>query len=197
MSNKRTAITRKSPSMPMKYLSGRDLLVGRTLDYGSGRGYDAKHFGMVEYDPNFAPERPHGKFNTVVCNYVLNVVDRRTEREILEDIKSLLVEGGIAYISVRRDIKKDAHYKTYSQRVVKLGRDFELIKERSGSYAMYKFVKDELRDLVSEHNWYFEYTNGTQYYYHRKVDDRIKELMRDMTADEKAEYIHKNSRSLR
>ncbi len=70
----RTAIKRTRPSAPMAKLAEKDLLQGRALDYGCGRGFDAEHFGMEKYDPHFAPERPTGRFDVITCNFVLNVI---------------------------------------------------------------------------------------------------------------------------
>jgi len=178
---KRTAIKRSAPSLPMRYLSKENLIIGRTLDYGSGRGYDADHFKMAKFDPHFAPERPKGQFNTIVCNYVLNVVNVVTQRQILDDIKSLLVEGGIAYVSVRRDLKKDHNYKTYSQRIVKLtGRGWSLFHEVSDKYAMYKLKRNELKGLLEDFNPNYEFTaSGAQYRKQHKLHQRIKELQND------------------
>lgn len=185
MSNKRTAISRKSPSLPMKYLKAEHLLDGRMLDYGCGRGFDAKYFGMVKYDPNFAPGRPSGKFNTITCNYVLNVVDIVTQIAILDEIKSLLVEGGTAYVSVRRDLKKMiTTHSGYSQRLVRLNGEWELIKE-NGAFAMYRYIKSELRDLMRSHTWDYEFTcEQHQFRAEAKKRARINELTKDMTEAE-------------
>lgn len=75
------------------------------LDYGCGRGFDADWFGMDKYDPYYFPELDRSKkYNRVFCTYVLNVVNLKTEYEILVDINSLLAERGVGYISVRRDM---------------------------------------------------------------------------------------------
>ena len=148
---KRTAITRRAPSKPMQYLYSLAYLThendhwGRTLDYGSGRGFDADYFNMERYDPNFAPEKPSKGFDVITCNYVLNVVDKVTQRAIVDEIEALLNDGGIAFISVRRDLKKDMHYKDYSQTIVTLTGKWKLFKEVSGSYIMYYYRKDQLK----------------------------------------------------
>lgn len=100
-----TAITRKAVSAPVRWLQKQDLLKGRILDYGSGRGFDADALDADRYDPYWHPTRPRGKFDTIICNYVLNVVDEETQNNIIEDIRGLLKKGGVAYISVRRDMK--------------------------------------------------------------------------------------------
>ena len=100
----RTAIARKAPSAPMKQLKANGRLVGRMMDYGSGRGFDANHFRMESYDPYFDPVMPDGLFDTITCNFVLNVVESEAERAtILQDIRNRLEKTGRAYISVRTD----------------------------------------------------------------------------------------------
>lgn len=99
-----TAIARKKLSAPTNYLSQNGLLRGRLLDYGCGRGDDATKLGMEKYDPHYSPELPQGKFDTITCNFVLNVIPDKLEREaVLDRISSLLNDGGVAYISVRND----------------------------------------------------------------------------------------------
>lgn len=100
----RTAITRKKPSKPIAALEADGRLVGRVLDYGSGRGYDACYLGAECYDPHFQPDMPDGLFDTIVCNYVLNVIPSESERlQVIADIQSRLKSDGRAYISVRAD----------------------------------------------------------------------------------------------
>jgi 2-polyprenyl-3-methyl-5-hydroxy-6-metoxy-1,4-benzoquinol methylase len=100
-----TAITRKGPSVPMKWLAKRDRLSGRrTLDYGCGRGTDAKHFGMDMYDLYHYPVWPLVDYDVITCNYVLNVIPNATERlNVLHTIQRLLSTDGVAYVTVRTD----------------------------------------------------------------------------------------------
>jgi len=106
MNEHKSARARKAPSVPMKRLNKDYLLRGRLLDYGSGKGFDAEHFNMESFDPHFSPELPEGKFDTITCNYVLNVIESETERlEVLRHIQWLLTPSGIAYITVRNDIR--------------------------------------------------------------------------------------------
>lgn len=107
----KTAIKRKCLSTPMRYLREMLLLKGRVLDYGCGRGDEflfLKHEMNIEgYDPHFFPDKPVGTFDTITCNYVLNVVTPEEEKEILSTTDSLLCPGGRAYVSVRRDIPRE------------------------------------------------------------------------------------------
>jgi len=100
----KTAIRRNHPSSPARQLHERGLLRGRCLDYGCGRGDDVEAYGMAGWDPAHSPKRPGGKFDTVTCSYVLNVVPAKDVPYILRDIHSLLRPGGRAYLTVRRDL---------------------------------------------------------------------------------------------
>jgi hypothetical protein len=104
MNEWKTAIGRKKPSAPAERLAGEGLIVGRTLDYGCGRGYDASHLGAEKYDPHFAPVMPDGKFDTILCLYVLNVIESAETREgVIRDVLDRLNPGGCAYFAVRTD----------------------------------------------------------------------------------------------
>ena len=103
-----TAISRKAPSGPMKWLDANGLLKGKMLDYGCGRGYDADTFGMEKYDPfwfkcdDFCAE----EFDTITCNYVLNVIEDAKERTYaVERMQRWLKPNGSLYIAVRADKK--------------------------------------------------------------------------------------------
>jgi hypothetical protein len=102
----RTAIKRKVLSKPAARLASNGKLIGNLLDYGCGRGDDAALLDCAGYDPHYRPARPDGPFDTVMCNYVLNVIEDDSERRaVLHDIDSLLSPGGHAYITVRNDRK--------------------------------------------------------------------------------------------
>ena len=106
MNSHKTAIARKKPSAPMKQLDLNNRLLGRVLDYGCGRGYDASHYDTDSYDPHYQPVMPDGLFDTIVCNYVLNVIESVAAREaVVADILSRLGDNGRAYITVRTDKK--------------------------------------------------------------------------------------------
>ncbi|MHC4301886.1 MAG: hypothetical protein ACYS7Y_31880, partial [Planctomycetota bacterium] len=58
--------------------------------------------GCEGYDPYYSPERPAGPFRTVMCNFVLNVIEGDEERRgVLASIDDLLAEKSYAYITVR------------------------------------------------------------------------------------------------
>ena len=75
-----TAIKRTDLSVPTRYLLQHDLLKGRILDFGCGFGYDTdelknRDFDIIGYDYYYRPNYPEGKFDTIICNYVLNVLE--------------------------------------------------------------------------------------------------------------------------
>jgi hypothetical protein len=105
MNAHKTAIKRKKMSAPAYMLHKNDMIIGRTLDYGSGHGFDANALGIDQYDPHHSPKIPPGTFNTIICTYVLNVIpDFRERMKVLSDIRYRLADGGKAYISVRNDL---------------------------------------------------------------------------------------------
>lgn len=106
-----TAIDREKPSYPTRQLLSRRLIKGRILDFGCGNGIDVdflhqKGFDVTGYDPFFASELPTGKFDTILCNYVLNVLLPEEQPQVLMAISELLKPSGSAYFSVRRDLKR-------------------------------------------------------------------------------------------
>ena len=142
MTNKYTARRRDKPGLVMVFLNKKGLLVGDMLDFGSGRGFDAEYYHMDAYDPNWlSPELPKRQYDTITCNWVLNVVTPTEQDIILKQIKSLLKPNGNAYIAVRRDIKEDYFVKkrNYFQRLVYL--DLETIRKTS-KYQIYLMKND-------------------------------------------------------
>jgi len=100
----KTAMTRKAPSRPMLRLATDNRIVGNALDYGCGKGFDADTYGMEKYDPHFAPDMPAVSFETITCNFVLNVIESDIEKaRVLTDIRGRLLNSGTAYITVRND----------------------------------------------------------------------------------------------
>jgi len=146
------AISRAKLSAPAAYALDEDMIRGRVLDYGSGRGGDVERLRKVAavgltdlsaveaYDPNHGPtESPIGPFDTILCTYVLNVVDLATEADILRALFVLLAPGGRALISVRRDLDREADGATayHGQRWVDLaGEDLPIVEENA-SFCMY------------------------------------------------------------
>jgi ATP adenylyltransferase len=151
-----TAIARKTPSAPMKWLVG-EFAFGSTdaiLDYGCGRGKDVEwmkehDFNIIGYDPYYNPHTLanciQNCFDIITCNFVLNVIDSSQAREgVIHHIKGLLKPQGVAYISIRADKKKLNGYtkrgtfQTYVDILPSHG--FTLI-HKTGSYELYEYIK--------------------------------------------------------
>ena len=98
-----TAIARTTPSAPVRWLQTEGHLKGRVLDFGSGKGFDAEYLGCAQFDPYYHPEAPTGKFDTVLCTYVFNVLPKEEEWGVLCGILDKLRDGGSAYVTVRND----------------------------------------------------------------------------------------------
>lgn len=100
----KTAIARKKLSSPAEYLNDQRLIVGKALDFGCGRGYDADYLDMIKYDPWWFPNPCILTYDTILCTYVLNTIESETIREgIVHQIYQCLKQGGKAYMSVRTD----------------------------------------------------------------------------------------------
>jgi diadenosine tetraphosphate (Ap4A) HIT family hydrolase len=143
-----TAIDRLKLSSPVQFLLTQNLLTGRILDFGCGLGHDVKFLQQKDlditgYDPYYFPTYPDGKFDSIVCCYVLNVLMPEIQADVLMNIAHLLKPGGKAYYAVRRDLKKEGfrehyvHKKPTYQCTVKL--PFKSI--RSNEYCeIYEYV---------------------------------------------------------
>lgn len=115
----------------------------KVLDYGCGRGFDADTLGFSKYDPYwgfFADDENQINYEAITCIYVLNVVTKEVQQEILRQVKALLIPGGSAYFAVRRDLKGDVQIKDHVQRIVKLP-TLRLIHEDS-KFAIYKMIRN-------------------------------------------------------
>lgn len=104
-----TAKEREGASFPLKHLLRTGLIQGRVLDFGCGFGADVRALerrgvDVTGYDPHHAPTLPEGRFDTVLCFYVLNVLLPEEQDEALMDLSERLAPGGVAYIAVRRDV---------------------------------------------------------------------------------------------
>jgi len=136
MSHK-TAIKRQLVSAPARYLWKNRLIIGRALDFGCGHGKDASAYSMERYDPHYFPARPTGRFDTIVCTYVLNVLPSDKATEIISEIRALLKPDGRGYITVRRDLRRDGFTRngTFQRNVVL---EFPVLIERKGAFAIYE-----------------------------------------------------------
>lgn len=107
MNSHKTAIGRTKPSAPARWLKEKGLIKGRALDFGCGRGKDAEVYKLDRYDPFYFPRIIKGKYDTILCTYVLNTLDKKSMDMVIDTIRRRLEPSGTAYITVRRDIKKE------------------------------------------------------------------------------------------
>jgi 2-polyprenyl-3-methyl-5-hydroxy-6-metoxy-1,4-benzoquinol methylase len=136
----KTAISRSKPAKPMRILFEQNRLTGKMLDFGCGKGKDADFFKMAKYDPFYFPETLENSYDTITCQYVLNVLPIEQEKEVLLRIKYLLKEKGMAYITVRRDLTKEGltRKKTYQRNVFL---DLPIFYEEKFSFCIYQMTK--------------------------------------------------------
>ena len=97
-----TAISRNSPSLPLRQALGAGLFLPNltVLDYGCGRGQDIEYlrkygYEVDGYDPYYQPDIPNKGYHVVMCSFVLNVIaDPHKRLEVLYRIQGLLrIEG--------------------------------------------------------------------------------------------------------
>jgi diadenosine tetraphosphate (Ap4A) HIT family hydrolase len=67
----------------------------------------SREFNVIGFDPYYHPKIPDGKFDTIICTYVLNVLLPEEQSHVLMAISELLNLGGKAFFAVRRDINKN------------------------------------------------------------------------------------------
>lgn len=107
-----TAIKGKSMSAPARFLMDQGLIQGRALDFGCGYGFDTdqlrqRGFDIIGYDNYYRQDEPEGRFETIMCIYLLNVLDPLMQTRLLMRVSELLKPGGKAYFAVRRDLVGD------------------------------------------------------------------------------------------
>lgn len=139
-----TAIQRTHLSSPARYLLEQNLLKGRILDYGCGRG-DLVAFayreGMHQYDPYWcATPLKKEDFDTVYCGYVLNVLPKEEWPGLLVKIYEFLRKDGKGYVAVRRDIKKEGRTRTGTYQY-NVHLSYPLLVENR-SFAIYTLTKE-------------------------------------------------------
>lgn len=142
-----TAIKRTDLSVPTRYLLQHNLLKGRILDFGCGFGFDTdelnrRGYDITGYDYYYRPDFPDGKFDTIICNYVLNVLEPYAQAEVMMNITNLLTPQGTAFFAVRRDLKEEgfrlhASHKQYTYQCnVRLPFQSLIC---NGSYELYQY----------------------------------------------------------
>ena len=118
-----TAKERDKVSYPTRKLYNMGVIEGEVLDFGSGFGKDAeflnaKGISCTNYDPHYAPDYPTQKFDTILCQYVLNVLLPEEQAEVLMSVSELLKPTGKAYFTVRRDLKRYGYRTHYVHKVL-------------------------------------------------------------------------------
>jgi len=99
LSGANTAKARDSASKPMRFYGEAGLLVGEVLDFGCGK--DPHDF--ARYDPAHHPDPAalNKQWDTVTCNYVLNVLPLEGLRtNVMLSLRSLVRADGHALVSV-------------------------------------------------------------------------------------------------
>lgn len=153
-----TAKERDKISFPTNYLLRKELIRGRVLDFGCGLGADviglqSKRFDVFGYDPYYQPVYPTLKFDTIICQYVFNVLELEHQERLLLEITSLLNKGGCAFITVRRDVRYEGfrthkiHQKTTFQRNVVLNFESVLLNDFCEIYKVER--KTDIRSKES------------------------------------------------
>lgn len=147
----KTAIKRKEISAPLKFLITNGLVPvanasQKVLDFGCGKGIDAKFLGCDGYDPYWGPiyELPTKKYDYVLVTYVINTLTTRHHNELIWDIASVMHAKSIAYISTRTDIKKPGwtkSWKTYQQTYDLSNQPYNLKQlEKNDKFAIYEYI---------------------------------------------------------
>ena len=155
-----TAKERDSISFPARHLLKNNLLKGKVLDFGCGLGSEVnilkeKGVDIVGYDKFYFPQLPNEKFDTIICLYVLNVLQKEEQTEVLLKVSQLLNSGGIAYFAVRRDVKLEGlrthkiHQKQTYQCNVVLPYNSILLNEYCEIYE-YKHINQSELNLSSD-----------------------------------------------
>lgn len=111
LSGSNTAKARDTPSAPMRFYGEAGLLVGDVLDFGAGKD----PHNHARYDPAHHPDPAplQRKWDTVTCNYVLNVLPLEGLRtNVMLSLRALVREGGQALVSVWRRSPEAETFKT-------------------------------------------------------------------------------------
>jgi DNA phosphorothioation-associated putative methyltransferase len=112
----KTAIKRNKASVPTRWAFEQGYLAPESTvyDWGCGKGKDSEWLAerglyVISYDPFHAPENTpnsvdFSKVNTIICNYVLNVIECPEQRnELIQNILKKSNENTVIIISVRPD----------------------------------------------------------------------------------------------
>ena len=139
----KTAIKRDQLSSPVKWLLDHKKLHlfcnTSILDYGCGRGTDADILMVDKFDPYWFPNPIRKRqYDVVLCTYVLCIIPPSERKSLIGKIMSYVSSRGMAYFSVRRDIKEPNLRKGYTQWPVYL--EYPVVEENS-SFCIYQSKK--------------------------------------------------------
>lgn len=137
-----TAIARKALPVPTRWLISKGLTKGNVLDYGCGKCANLNPVDWNNYDPHYAPiDLANCKFDTVICNYVLNTLPENEQAKVLKQIGLLLADNGVAYVSVRTDCPEGGWgYSSRGTYQTKVTLPFEVVK-KVADYCIYRLTK--------------------------------------------------------
>jgi hypothetical protein len=104
------APARQALSKTASVLAQQRLIRGRVLDYGCGEGFDADSQGWDAFDPYYRTSQPSGLYDTIIVNHVANILTRASREDLFRVVDELLAEGGVAYVSVARNIPTEGKH---------------------------------------------------------------------------------------
>lgn len=156
-----TAKERDRISFPTNWLHRNRFLKGKILDFGCGLGKDVSELNKIGYscagyDKHFQPKYPIETYDTIICNYVLNVLQAKDHQQVIMEISQLLKPGGKAFFAVRRDLKYEGfrvhkiHNETTYQCNVTLPFESILLNDYCEIYSFSRYT-----DIVKESSCIF------------------------------------------
>lgn len=111
----KSAIHRTKPSHSARTIEQRGLVKNHVFDYGCGTGTDAEYlkskgYNVSFWDPYFHNEKlpseyPLHSFHTILCTYILNVIQKDDRIEVIAKIRKLLHPEGSVFFTVRTDFE--------------------------------------------------------------------------------------------
>lgn len=166
----KTAMSTKTPSAPTKILFEKNIIKNKVLDWGCGKGRDSKFlvengFDVLSYDKYHKPTPdPHSidfsEINTILLNYVLNVIENQNERtDLLKEIYSYANNKCLVLISVRskKEIEtfaKKSNWKNFNDGYITTRNTFQK-----------GFTQDELSKLIENLIEIIEIIDNRSYIY--------------------------------
>ena len=111
----KSAIRRTKPSHSARTIEQRGLVKNPVFDYGCGTGTDAtylksKGYNVSFWDPYFHNETPPSEypshsFHTILCTYILNVIQKDERVDVISKIRKLLHPNDSVFFTVRNDFE--------------------------------------------------------------------------------------------